>query len=95
MAISDFFRGKTAIITGASSGIGRDLAILWSVWGCNLGLVARREDRLEETAAQCRKNGADVLVFAGDVTDKASMQAIRDKALGHWGFVDIVVVFGI
>ena len=91
MDISSFFKGKTAIITGASSGIGKDLALLWAEWGCNLGLVARRKDLLEETANECRNKGMDVIALAGDVTDRASMESIRENALKHWGFVDIVV----
>jgi len=91
MAVKDFFKGKAAVITGASSGIGRDLALLWAEWGCRVGLVARRTELLEEAAGQCRDLGVDAAVFQGDVTDRAAMEAVRDKAIERFGFVDIVV----
>lgn len=91
MAVKDYFKGRTAIITGASSGIGKDLALLWASWGCRVGLVARRKELLEEVAQQCRDCGVDAEVFQGDVTDREAMEGVRDAALERWGFVDVVV----
>ncbi|NOZ01539.1 MAG: SDR family NAD(P)-dependent oxidoreductase [Deltaproteobacteria bacterium] len=91
MAVRDFFKGKAAVITGASSGIGKDLALLWAQWGCRVGLVARREDLLERVAEQCREAGVDAMVFQGDVTDREAMERVRDQAIERFGFVDIVV----
>lgn len=91
MAIRDFYKGRTAIITGASSGIGKDLALLWAEWGCNVGLVARRRELLEAVAEECRGLGVDAVVFQGDVTDREAMERVRDEALEEWGFVDVVV----
>lgn len=91
MAVSDFYKGKSAVITGASSGIGKDLAILWAQWGCNVALVARRKELLEETAQECRTYGVKALVLQGDVTDRQAMERVRDEAVAQFGFVDIVV----
>lgn len=91
MALSDFYRGKSAVITGASSGIGKDLALLWSSWGCNVALVARRVELLQEVADECRKAGVKALVLQGDVTDRQAMERVRDEAVAAFGFVDVVV----
>jgi short-subunit dehydrogenase len=91
MAISGFYKGKTAVITGASSGIGRDLALLWASWGCNVVLVARRVELLQEVADLCREAGAKALVLQGDVADAQTMLAVREKAHSEFGFVDIVI----
>lgn len=91
MALADRFKGKTAVITGASSGIGRDLALLWAEWGCNVALVARRKEMLEEVAAECRSKGVKALVLKGDVTDAKAMESVRDQVVGELGPVDIVV----
>ena len=48
-----FYRGKVVVITGASSGIGKDLALLVASWGARLALWARRKEAIEEVAAQC------------------------------------------
>jgi NADP-dependent 3-hydroxy acid dehydrogenase YdfG len=64
-------QGKIIVVTGASSGMGQAIAVGLAAEGANLGLVARRADRLEETAALARARGSDVLVFPGDVADPA------------------------
>ena len=91
MAIKDFFKGKAAVITGASSGIGKDLALLWAEWGCNVAVVARRKELLEEVAEACRALGVDAVVLQGDVTDAVAMARVCEEALSRWGAVDIVV----
>lgn len=69
---SDEFRGKTAIITGATKGIGRDIAITFARAGCNVGITGRNEAELQEVADEacalgviCRTFKAD-LAYAGD-----------------------------
>lgn len=84
-----FFRGKTVLITGASSGIGKDLAVLLAERGTRLVLVARRIALLEEVKQAC--GDAEILVCAADVADRVAMEEVRDKALERFGFVDIVI----
>jgi short-subunit dehydrogenase len=86
-----FYQGKTIVITGASSGIGKDLAVLLSSYGSRLALIARRRAMLEEVRAECEQQGGEAVVFEGDVTSDATMTAMRDAVLARWGFADIVV----
>lgn len=75
--------GKSIIITGAGSGIGRVTAQTFVKAGWRVGLIGRREDALRETAA-----GSDALVLACDVTDAAAVDAAFDRAIAAWGRVD-------
>lgn len=86
-----YFRGKVVVITGASSGIGADLALLLASWGARLALVARRVEKLEALRAECEAAGADVLVCGADVADEAAMLALRDAVLARFGQADIVI----
>lgn len=63
------------VITGASSGIGRALALHYAAPGISLGLIARDGERLEDCAAQCRKQGAAVRTARIDVTNRAEIAA--------------------
>ncbi|WP_417794343.1 SDR family NAD(P)-dependent oxidoreductase [Terasakiella pusilla] len=65
---------KSILITGATSGIGAELAKQYSDQGVHLYLCARREDLLTEIALVCREKGATVSVFPCDVTDRAKMR---------------------
>lgn len=61
--------GKVAIITGASSGIGKAAAMLFSAHGAAVVLVARREDSLNSVADEIRARGGRAIAVAGDVSD--------------------------
>lgn len=81
--------GKTAIITGASSGIGRATALLFAEEGANLVLAARRERELGEVAALLRSRGAAALFLAGDVADEAYARSLVALAESEFGGLDI------
>ncbi|MHB1036275.1 MAG: SDR family NAD(P)-dependent oxidoreductase [Pirellulales bacterium] len=83
--------GSRAIITGASSGIGRALAEELSRGGAKLVLVARREQRLAELASQIRTTGRLAEVVVGDITDPATRQTALDRARSVFGGLDILV----
>lgn len=81
-------KGKTIIITGASSGIGAAAARLFGQQGARLILGARRRPLLEEIAAKVRSDGADVRVLAGDVGDGAFAEALVRLAEEAFGGLD-------
>ncbi|HUR97108.1 MAG TPA: SDR family NAD(P)-dependent oxidoreductase [Pyrinomonadaceae bacterium] len=85
------WKGKIILLTGASSGIGEGLALALAKQGAILGLVARREDMLQDLAARCGANGGTARVFAGDVTDADAMQNAADQLRHEFGHIDILI----
>ena len=85
------YRDKTAVITGASSGIGKCLALRLAREGAVVGLVARREDTLREIAAEITKAGGRATVFPCDVGDREQVFACAERAEKELGRVDILV----
>jgi NAD(P)-dependent dehydrogenase (short-subunit alcohol dehydrogenase family) len=84
-ALSD----SVVVITGASSGLGRALALELAGRGSSLVIAARREGVLEEVAAECRSAGADVLVVKTDVTSEPQVEHLAAKAIERWGRIDV------
>lgn len=82
---------RTAIITGASRGIGRSLALALGRAGANTVLVARSFTDLEETAAEIRHQGSEVLTIPADVTDAVAQAQIIQAALKRFGALDVLV----
>lgn len=84
--------GKSVFITGASSGLGRQMAVEFSRRGYRLALAARRLDALQELQAELETNGAgQIFVAALDVTDDASVARVFAEARAVMGTLDIVV----
>jgi 3-oxoacyl-[acyl-carrier protein] reductase len=84
-------RGKVAIVTGSSRGIGRGIALRLAKEGANLALAARSKDALEEVAGECRKAGVEVLAIPTDVSKKADVDALFDQVLKRWDRVDVLI----
>ncbi len=84
-------KGKTVLITGASSGIGAALAREYAQRGAHLILVARRLDRLEALAAQLRSPDRKVLVYSVDLTRDGDLAKILPIALQETHSLDIVI----
>jgi len=85
------FTDQVFVITGASDGIGAELARQISPEKPRLVLAARSADRLEAVAAQCRARGAQALPLATDVTDEAQCRALIDRAVETFGRLDVLV----
>lgn len=85
-------RWPTALVTGASSGIGRALAVQLAADGSNLVVVARRRDRLEALAAELSgAHGVDVEVLVADVTDREQLAGVEERLRSGWPPVDLLV----
>jgi short-subunit dehydrogenase len=85
------FAGKTVLITGASEGIGRALALELAPEGANLVLNARNTTRLEETASACVARGAQVEAVAGDVAQPQDCVRCVARAVQRFGGLDVLV----
>jgi NADP-dependent 3-hydroxy acid dehydrogenase YdfG len=83
--------GKAALVTGASSGIGRSTAAALAAAGARVALVARRAGRLQDLAAQIEADGGQALAHAADVTDEEDATRAVQDAAGHFGGLDILV----
>ncbi|MEU2248164.1 SDR family oxidoreductase [Streptomyces sp. NPDC019224] len=83
--------GRTAVITGAASGMGAATARLLAAQGVRVALLARRAERLDELAAKITADGGQALAVAADVTDQASVDAAADRVHAEFGPVDLVV----
>jgi ribitol 2-dehydrogenase len=80
--------GKVALVTGASSGIGRALARALAAAGCRLALVARSQERLAAVAGEL---GSGHLVLPADLTDPRAVESVAARALGHFGQMDVLL----
>ena len=85
-------KGKVAIITGGSDGIGKATAIRLGQEGTNTVIMARRQDVLEKAASEIKeKSKAEVLTVVGDVTKKADIERTINTAFSKFGRIDILV----
>ena len=88
---SSFWTDKTVMITGASSGIGKGLALELSTRGAKLGLVARRQNLLDEIVDAIRLRGAKAFAVAADVRDADAMKAAADRIRAELGPIDVLI----
>jgi short-subunit dehydrogenase len=85
------FKGKTVVITGASSGIGAASCIEFAKRGASLVLVARRKEKLEELEKTLAEFGINTLVCECDVSDKVQVEKMGFQVMEKFGRVDVLV----
>jgi NADP-dependent 3-hydroxy acid dehydrogenase YdfG len=83
--------GKTILITGASKGIGKAIALSLADLNTNLGLVARNQKELEDLQAEIIKLGSKAEIFIGSVADEAFVNAAVKTMLQKFGKIDVLI----
>ena len=83
--------GQVAIVTGASQGIGREIALELADLGANLVLTSRTESKLQAVAAEVRERGREALVVVADVAAREGPPRVFDAALSQFERVDILI----
>lgn len=83
--------GKIAVVTGASSGIGREIARTYAREGAKVVAVARREDRLMALAEESKEYAGEIAAFKADLTDRDQVRQMVQFALDTYGYIDILV----
>jgi 3-oxoacyl-[acyl-carrier protein] reductase len=84
-------QGRTALVTGASQGIGRACALALASAGARVALAARSEAKLNEVAAEIASAGGSAAVFTLDIGSEESIKACAKAAIAHFGSVEILV----
>lgn len=84
-------KGKVAVVTGASSGMGRAIALEYAREGAQVIAVARRAERLNELVEQAKELEGTITAYAADVTDPEKVNGMMDEALKLYGRMDILV----
>lgn len=85
------FKNKAVLITGASSGIGKETAIQFAKRGARLVLVARRKQKLENLKKNLQKFSVPIMICQCDVSDKSQVKEMSQKVLEEFGSIDILV----
>jgi 3-oxoacyl-[acyl-carrier protein] reductase len=84
-------KGKVALVTGASRGIGRAIARALAEEGTRLSICARTPESLEQTARELRSAGHEVFAMPADVTNLTQMTSWVGRTAEHWGGIDILI----
>ena len=84
-------KGKVAVVTGGTEGIGRATALRLAQEGAKVAICARRQEMLDKTAAEIRKTGADVLAVAADMSKAADVERFMKAVVERFGRIDILV----
>src|SRR2546423_10270134 len=84
-------KGAVCLVTGASSGIGRETAIALTERGAVVAVCARRKDKLDDTLAACRKRSPSSISVQCDVSDPEAVRTMVDEVVRTLGGVDVLV----
>lgn len=92
VSIMDFaFKGKYALVTGGSHGIGRSIALTLAEEGCNVAICAQNKERLEETVLELKARGIQSIGISADVMIPADIERVMKTIIGSWGTIHILV----
>lgn len=83
--------GKAAVITGASKGLGKAMALALAEAGAKVALVSRNREQLEAVAVECRRLGGEAHVFVADVTSEEQVKRLADNVAGPMGTIQILI----
>src|ERR1051326_7646062 len=86
-----YWSNKVVLITGASSGIGRGIALEIAARGAHLGMLARREELLNEIVDEARAKGVKAVAVAADVRDANAVRAAAERVRAELGPIDILI----
>jgi NADP-dependent 3-hydroxy acid dehydrogenase YdfG len=89
--MSETFKANVVIVTGASSGIGREVALQLAAQGAKLSLAARDGERLEQVAMACRQRGGQVLVVKTNVTIEAECRNLIERTVAEYNRLDTLI----
>lgn len=90
---SDLFEGKTAIVTGASRGVGRATALRLAEGGANVVVnFLKEEEKAKNVVALCQEKGVEAIAVQGDVSNWLDARKIADQALEKFGQIDLLVL---
>ncbi|MBN2418129.1 MAG: SDR family oxidoreductase, partial [Deltaproteobacteria bacterium] len=84
-------KGKTAVVTGSSGGIGRSIAILLAKEGANIVLASRNVPNMEEVKGKIEGLGQKALIVACDMAKDEDVITMKDKAIAEFGNIDILI----
>src|SRR5215471_11826816 len=84
-------RGRVAIITGGSIGLGRQMAEGLAEMGANLVLCARKKERCEQTAEELKRSGVKTLAFRCDVKSPEQVHDVVQQTISQFGRIDILI----
>ena len=90
--LQNSLRGKTVVITGGSSGVGRAAAEAFALEGCNIVVAARGKEGLDEVVQLCRDLEVSAMAVPTDVSIASDVQNLANKALQFNGRIDIWVI---
>jgi NAD(P)-dependent dehydrogenase (short-subunit alcohol dehydrogenase family) len=84
-------QGRVAVVLGGTSGLGRAIAVALAAAGADVVASSRRDEQVEETAAEIEGLGRRTLRVTSDVSERATLRALHDAVLGAFGKVDVLV----
>jgi 3-oxoacyl-[acyl-carrier protein] reductase len=83
--------GMVAMVTGASAGVGKAIAIALAAEGCNICALARSEEKLKTTVELCKKRGVNAVYFSLSMGESSKLKEAVDFCVKELGGVDILV----